>query len=534
MRPLRLAVALLVGALGATRLTAEEPPGAPAPGAAAEAALVDPAHVEAALVESGAHRPELEKVLAHFGAQGGGPRLVAARFLIANMPGKGHVVTALKDAKGNVLPYDPLAFPDFEAALQAYEALEKRHGPIDFARDRLVADLVTLPADFLIQHVEQAVAAWSAAPPARRVGFRAFLDHVLPYRGSEEPAEAWLSPLRARLEAAPGRPAGEASAAELWGWIQREVGGRVRFDERYYLHPTDQGFAEMERTGMGRCEDITNMTTYAARSLGLATAADYTPAWGHRDNNHAWNVLLDAQGRGSDPAQAHAAKVYRKTYALQRDALPYRLPPGREAPNRFLASKSQVDVTAQYAPTSDVTVALDPAAAGTERFAYLCVFNGGEWTAVAWAPVVGEAGAPEATFPWMGRGSQGLLYLPAVHDGSRLVPAAPPLLLHRDGSVSRLAGRLPGVALSAADVSPPVTSPDTHVTTPTVRLSAGTAYRLQTWKDGAWVTLREVEAAGGALSFEGLPADGLYWLVARESRRLERPFTIREGLQRFW
>ena len=36
------------------------------------------------------------------------------------------------------------------------------------------------------------------------------------------------------------------------------------------------------------------------------------------------------------------------------------------------------------------------------------------------------------------------------------------------------------------------------------------------------------------LSFENLPGDGLYWLVAEESRRLERIFTLVEGRQRFW
>ena len=47
------------------------------------------------------------------------------------------------------------------------------------------------------------------------------------------------------------------------------VGRRLRFNERYYLHPTDQGFKEMEVSHQGRCEDLTNMQTYAARSLAL-------------------------------------------------------------------------------------------------------------------------------------------------------------------------------------------------------------------------------------------------------------------------
>lgn len=539
MRPTPLLPVMALGLLlllgvGAGAARAEEPT-PPAAREARPSVEVPGEHVEAALAEAGANRPELERFLAHYEALGDPARRSAARFLVANMPGKGYVVTALKDAQGKVIPYDPLAYPDFEAALQAFEALEKQHGAIDFARDHLVSDLATLRADFLLAHVEEAFAAWEGAPPARRVGFQAFLDHVLPYRGSEEPAEPWLAALRARQREAGGAPPAEASAAEAWDWVNREVSRELPFNERYYLHPTDQGFAEMLRSRQGRCEDITNRITYGARSLGLATAADYTPAWAHRDNNHAWNVLLDAQGRGRDPGQAHAAKVYRKTFALQRDSLAFRLPPGREAPNRFLASRSYVDVTDQYTPTSDVRVTLAPALVPDgERFAYLCVFNGGEWVAIHWAPLTAGAQGAEATFTKMGRGPRGLLYQPALHDGRALRPVGPPLLLHPDGAVTWLPGTTGASTLLASATGPAQTSPDTHVTTPPLRLEAGTTYLLQAWQGGAWVTRAEVPGGTEALSFEGLPADGLYWLLPRESRRLERPFTIEYGRQRFW
>ena len=169
-------------------------------------------------------------------------------------------------------------------------------------------------------------------------------------------------------------------------WVKKDIGKRVRFNPRYYLHPTDQGFTEMGRSGMGRCEDITNMQTYAARAFSLATAADYTPYWGRGDNNHAWNVLLDRRGIGFTKAYSHAAKVYRKTYAIQRDSLPFELPAGREAPNRFMASKTAMDVTDQYGPTTDVTVQVG-ANAANQKHAYLCVFNGGTWKAIQWGRI---------------------------------------------------------------------------------------------------------------------------------------------------
>ena len=496
------------------------------PARAEELPTVAPAHVEEALGAAGKNRPQLETAIARAAASGDPRKALAMRWLVANMPGRGYVVTALKDAKGAVIPWDPLAYPTFAATQAAFDALEKAHGPLEFARDHLVADVETVTADFLVGHVDRAFAVWEASSPTVRVGFEAFLAYVLPYRGSEEPVEDWLGPLSGRLATPPEDVAKDGSAKALYAWVSAEAAKRVRFDERFYLHPTDQGFSEMGTSGMGRCEDITNMTTYAARARGLATAADYTPAWGHRDNNHAWNVLLDASGRGSDPGNAHAAKVYRKTFAIQRDALAFRLPAGREAPNRFLSSKSYVDVTDQYAPTTDVTVALDPAAVGNEGFAYLCVFNGGEWVAIHW----GEAKDGQVTFAKMGRN---LAYLPMVHDGKALRAAAAPLLVHRDGHVETLAGKAAGVALVATAVSPEQVSVDTKVVTPVSRLTKGETYLLQRWT-GAWTVVQELTSDGGAPGFSDLPADGLYWLVAKDSRRLERIFTIEQGRQRFW
>ena len=56
---------------------------------------------------------------------------------------------------------------------------------------------------------------------------------------------------------------------------------------------------------------------------------------------------------------------------------------------------------------------------------------------------------------------------------------------------------------------------------------------LRRWA-GEWVPVREFTAGSRPEHVEGLRTNTLYWLVARDSRRLERPFTIREGRQAFW
>ena len=130
--------------------------------------------MEEALVAAGAHRPELEKVLAHFSHVSDVRKLAAARFLIANMPGKGYVITRLHDAKGVTIPFDPLAFKTFKETQAALDAIEKEHGTTDFDRERIVLDGETVTAEFLAHHVERSVALYDATPAERRPDFGAF------------------------------------------------------------------------------------------------------------------------------------------------------------------------------------------------------------------------------------------------------------------------------------------------------------------------------------------------------------------------
>ena len=484
--------------------------------------ISDPA-VQAALDEAGPNRGEILDFLAGAAASGDAEKAEAARFLVANMPGKGFVAFTLRDEQGEEIAFDALQLPTYARVRERIDEIERRRGTVDFVRGDLVPDLRTLTAEFLTRHLELAFEVWRGTPAARRPDFATFCEFVLPYRGSNEPAEDWLSPLANRLAPVQARLGADAGPAEAWSAVNAEAQAAIRFDERYYLHPTDQGFSDMEAGRMGRCEDIANRTTYGARALGVAIATDYTPAWAHSDNNHAWTVLLDPEGRGTDPVGRKAAKVYRKTFSRRPDSLAFQLPEGREAPNRWIAAACQYDVTDQYGPTTDVTVEVDPARAGDEQLAYLCVFNGGRWVALQFGRI--EDG--RVAFAKMGRD---VLYLPAVHDGERLIAIAPPLLLEGDGTVRSLPGEGPSVALAADDVRPHGASAET----PASRLTAGTAYTLSRWTDGHWATVAELDAGTEPLRFAELPADGLYWLVAEGSRRLERPFEISAGRQRFW
>jgi len=484
------------------------------------------AHVEEALVAAGENRAELQRVLDHYAKDTDPRKLTAARFLIANMPGHGFILTRLVNGEGETLEYDTLAHATFKESLAALDVLEKQHGTVEFKRDKKIEDVTTMRADYLIRHIDNAFVVWERCPEQVRVSFDAFLNFVLPYRGSQEPVEDWLTPLMQRYAHAWRQLEKLEEAKKVAGWVSKDLRRSVRFNERFYLHPTDQSFSEMLKTGQGRCEDLTNLSTYAKRSIGIATAADYTPWWARRDNNHAWDIVLDAEGKGFTKAYAHAAKIYRKTFAIQRENLCFQLPEGREAANRFMSNPFYIDVTEQYMPTTQVRVRVRE---GEEKFVYLCVFNGGVWKAIQWARVKDGS----ATFASMGRN---IVYLPMFHDGEELKAAAHPLLLLDDGSIITLTGEGKPGPVIATSVQPRKVSPDTGVVTPVSYLKSGQIYILKRWSADGWQIVGGATAETEPLKFEGLAGDGLYWLVPKDdsSRRLERVFTIENGRQLWW
>ena len=64
------------------------------------------------------------------------------------------------------------------------------------------------------------------------------------------------------------------------------------------------------------------------------------------------------------------------------------------------------------------------------RFAYLCVFNSGEWRAIQWSMLENKS----VDFKDMG---VDLCYLPMILQDDELVPIDVPLILQKDGSIKK-------------------------------------------------------------------------------------------------
>jgi len=498
------------------------------------ATIQAPADVRKALKSARDNRGELVRAIRHFSRLEDSLKLRALYFLIENMEDHGFTRAALYDSAKVEIDFAAERYSSYDEAVAALDSLEAAHGTLNFGRKAWIEDIRTVDAEYLIENVELAFRAWQF-PWAAHMSFDDFCNYVLPYRGSNEPVERWRGEFLERYRETRSEIGDEDDPVQVAHLINQELKSWFSFDPLYYLHPTDLGLTEMLECGMGRCEDMTNLAIYALRANGVAVTSDYTPHWADTGNNHAWNAVLERDGRvipfmgcEANPREYslrhRMAKAYRKTFSRQQDNLAARLTESESAP-RWLRGRYYRDVTASYTDVADVTLSLTEPVPEGQRFAYLCVFNSGSWKAIHWAEITGT----EATFSDMGLN---LAYLPMYYVEDELTPAGQPFILGPEGSLRCLDGDQ-GLARSAALIS------TTRVTVEQATegmeidfLETGAEYELFFW-DGEWVSLGSRRAGGEPLRFDEVPVDRLYWLVQAESRREERIFTL-EGDRQIW
>ncbi len=494
-----------------------------------------PPDVTRTLDNAGDNRAELERVLQHYTESGDTLKLQAAYYLIGNMGDHCYATYALEDTSGDEIAFNVLDYPNYDALTASFDTLEENHGVLDFERKDKIMDAETITADFLINQIDYAFRAWQERPWAKNLSFDDFCAYVLPYRGSNEPLEPWRQTFFDKYAYVVDSMKNPSDPVEAAAIINDDIKSWFGFDPRYYYHPTDQGLSEMMDVGLGRCEDMTNVTIYAMRANGLAVTSDYTPHWANSGNNHAWNSILAADGKvipfmgaESDPGRYHLAnkyaKVYRKMFAEQPGNLIFQDRKQEKVPG-WLAGRSYIDVTADYEDVCDVAVTLADVPDSVD-IAYLCVFNSGEWKPIQWSRIEDNS----ATFVDMGRD---IAYIPAYYLNEEIVPAGEPFILETNCNKRSLAAdtaHTNGVDLVST------TRRKQEISTDGISksfLTEGQEYELFYMTD-EWVSLGTAAAGDGPLVFDDVPSGGLYWLVADGSDKEERIFTIEDGRQVWW
>lgn len=395
--------------------------------------------MEDVLTFAGDNRVELEKVLAHY--KNDSLKLEAARFLILNMPGHG--------------TYGGKNIGSFYAKLDSLLPFGRDVGKCKEAVNRLInesnvtmglewqEDVHTIKADFLINNIDRAFEVWQNEPFARHILFEDFCEYILPYRIKNEPLEYWrdsIIPYYNKI-----KHAGYCGGSEYSTfWASVELNNMLR-DEYWPVLDNDnwkvtRKYSLMKKMPYGKCYDYAVQATFIMRAKGIPIVIDFTPQWPFRSLGHTWNVIkvntgknnifggiLEGNNGQSNKPDIKMAKVYRLTYAINKESVAYKR---KDEPiPAQLASPFFKDVSFEYFNGTDVVVPIKFNPSEKRQFVYLCIFNNHDWVPVTYA----EQKRKKALFTEMGRD---VMYLPAFYAGATtLTPANYPFLIDIRGNI---------------------------------------------------------------------------------------------------
>jgi hypothetical protein len=488
------------------------------------------------LQAAGDNSLELKKAINYFQNKGNFLELSSLYFLLENIEGHHYFEFGLFDAQNNQIEWHIEDYASYQKAKAAMDSLENQYGKLHWDKAKKIEDVQAISSQYLINNVELAYQAWKNKPWAQQFPYQSFQEYILPYRVNNEPIGNWRQFFLKEYQDLPQKLENPEDMIEAATYINEKLKSWVKFDSKYYLHPTDQSFMQMLRSGKGRCEDMSTFAIYAMRANGICVAADYTPYWADSNNNHVWNALITLDGKtipfmgcevnpGEYELAHKVAKVYRKSFRKQQQNLAFqqnnadRIPP-------WLGSKFSRDVTPFYTKVNDIVVKLDTLKypqPENSRFLFLAVFNNGAWRPIDWAKIEQNS----AEFIDMGLE---IMYLPCYYN-RKVIPAGPPFILQKNGKQYVLDGK------KAKNLSITFTAVDkAKFTSPSDSLyfeGEEGKYELFFWHK-KWISLGKKTTTGQALHFSNIPANRIYRLTKTNDIGNERIFSFKNEKQIWW
>jgi hypothetical protein len=488
-----------------------------------------PKDVQIALKESGENRNELENVIRHYSLKPEDSlKLKAAYFLIGNMPDQYYIEGRSLDL------YNEKIFEmhdmDVGTLMNTWDSIRRINGN-DFITKR---DIDIIDAELLIENIDMAFQVWTEEWN-NSLKFEEFCEYILPYKSAnEKPEKGWRK-----------------SIINEFSWLKDSVNNKrtpmdiciatnMELKKWYklnldYQYPVDIGYKMAKKIESGSCDMGAKAILYPLRALGIPATYDYAPFWANRSGRHNWNSIIH-QGKhktfngGDNDVGSHKveyigvgrmkfkpAKVLRKTYAVQKNTLPFLIDDDEDIPEIF-NDKRIIDVTHQYIPVSDVHLNFPKGLPYNSKTSYLCTFNNKEWQIYYW----GLYKKHEVVFKNMGRD---VAYLPVVYKEKNIIPVGDPFILSNEGQIF----------VCKADTSQRQTVKVTskYPEDESNKIFPGDNYELLFWKNG-WVSLGLQIADTNYLVYENAPLNALFWIRNHTEGIQERIFTYEKNKQVWW
>ena len=285
-------------------------------------------------------------------------------------------------------------------------------------------DRGSVAVSYLIQNVDLAILQAGMQIKEGTLSFADFCEYVLPYQLSAEPLSDWRNKAIYDFSNTISNKYSKTDTNGIFS-ICKDVNKQMGKDFVFKsdAQPADKlTWEQMVDQREGDCLTMASLVVFPLRAMGLPTAIDITPYWANTNGGHAWNVVLvkgesipflGCEGNPPYPPfnnfKSHRwpGKIFRRVFSVNRESLAVSNTFGEVLPEH-LADPYLADVTDQYRKYfKSYTIQLRTTEKIDRRFAYLAVYNSGEWRIVFGSKVTRGL----LSFPKM---ASGVVYLPCL------------------------------------------------------------------------------------------------------------------------
>ena len=390
------------------------------------------------------NREEIEKALDFFINQKDSLKIRSIFFLVGNMADKYSLIPANEQD-----PFHSIILNNHIKEKETWDPGKSRLGMAldsvyktctDPPRPKIVRDIEVITGNFLINNVEEAIKVWHRTKKFTECSFDDFCEYILPYRIGNESLSDWREQAYQKFSYLLDSI---SDPLELTKAIVQVSG--IYYNAGMSKYPFFPTFSELDQLHWGSCDHLAAYLTLSLRAIGIPSTIDVVPAWANRSGGHAWNVVMNKDGRfvdvgfngeGHNSISYKIPKIYRTRYSSNKGGIGYLDPLWK-------------DVTGEYPmPVSDIALSgSDPDMKGDVLF--LCIFNNKDWIPVA---VSATENKKTITFGNVARGipfgdnkiagyqneGKGIVYLPASVQNGVMAPFATPFILKENGDVHGL------------------------------------------------------------------------------------------------
>lgn len=350
------------------------------------------------------NRPELEKVLKYYSkTPADSLKYRAACFLIENMPYYNYYEGRLLD---EYLPIYEVLSKNAQDPHAILDSFVLKYGNFSINQLENKQDIKELKSKYLIDNIEWSFKVWREQPWGKNVSFDVFCESILPYRIQDEKPSEWRQKMYEKynclLDSYRYSPKAKDPLFAAKIILDSLSKGEKHFTTMLPNLP-HIGPELCERWRTGSCRELTDLTIYVLRSLGIPCGIDFMPIHARVNSGHFWTYILDIKGETytsdyldanigilhSGDCQHFTPKVYRKMFSVNKN-LHTRLKKMTNSAPSFFVFPQYKDVTSLYTGKNPVRSIIIPETAWYNKkenlsVVYLCVSNMNGWFPVAWA-----------------------------------------------------------------------------------------------------------------------------------------------------